>query len=239
MDAPHMRATSALFSLVVLVVLLVPLSLSLWLDARWFSAQNLGAIFALRIQTQIGLGVAAAVVAAVITGINLAAAALLLRRTASKEDRESRGMATLAGAVPLVSLVVGLGFGLAAFGQWQTWLGFQAQVPFGQTDPTFGQDVAFYVWTLPALAAARGWLTGLVITTALGVALVYALGLASIEPPIAAGRPYPFIARERNLRYHPLLAPAVRHLALLGAVSSWLPGRTGSTTGSWCTRRAA
>ena len=36
-------------------------------------------------------------------------------------------------------------------------------------------------------------------------------------PPIAAARPYPFISRERDLRYHPLLAPGVRHLAVLGA----------------------
>jgi uncharacterized membrane protein (UPF0182 family) len=115
-------------------------------------------------------------------------------------------------------VLLGAAFGLAAFGQWQTWLGLQAQVPFGQTDPTFGQDIAFYVWTLPALAAARGWLAGLVVLTAVGVAIVYALGLASIEPPIAVGRPYPFIARERDLRYHPLLAPGVRHLAVLGAV---------------------
>src|SRR5205823_2137376 len=64
----------------------------------------------------------------------------------------------------------------------------------------------------------RGWLTGLVIVAALTVAVVYGLGLASIEPPIATGRPYPFIARERDLRYHPLLAPGVRHLAVLGAV---------------------
>src|SRR6266566_1232656 len=209
-----MRATSAIFGVVVLALLLVPLGLSLWLDARWFGAQGLEAIFGLRLRTQVGLGVVAAAVAGVFGGLNLAWAAFRLRRIASKQDRDSRGMATIIAAVPIVALLVGLGFGLAAFGQWQTWLGFQAQVPFGQTDPTFNQDIAFYVWTLPALAAGRGWLTGLVIVAAIGVALVYALGLASIEPPITAGRPYPFITRERDLRYHPLLAPAVRHVAV-------------------------
>src|ERR1700674_3005947 len=213
-----MRATSAVFVLVVLALLLVPLGLSLWLDARWFGAQGLAAIFALRLQTEVGLGLAAAVVAGIFAGLNLAWAAWRLRRIASKEDRDSRGMATIVAAVPLVALVVGLGFGVAAFGQWQTWLGLQAQGPFGQTDPTNNQDIAFYVWTLPALAAARGWATGLTIVVILGVALVYALGLASIEPSINSARPYPFIARERDLRYHPLLAPGVRHLAVLGAV---------------------
>src|ERR687885_1362142 len=213
-----MRATWAIVGLVVLALFVLPLGLSLWLDARWFGAQGLGAVFALRLQTQLGLGVAAAAVAGAFAGVNLASAAWLLRRVASKEDRDSRGMATIVAGVPIAALLVGAAFGLAAFGQWQTWLGFQAQVPFGQTDPTFGQDISFYVWTLPALAAARGWLTGLVILTALGVTVVYAIGLATIEPPIAAGRPYPFIARERDLRHHPLLAPGVRHLALLGAV---------------------
>ena len=213
-----MRATSAIFGLVVLVLVLGPLGLNLWLDARWFGAQELGAVFALRLQTQLALGAVAAVAAGVFIAANALWAAYRLRRVASKEDRDSRGMATLFAAIPAAALIIGVGFGLAAFGDWQTWLGFQAQVPFGQTDPTYGQDVAFYIWTLPALAALRGWLTGLIILTALGTIVVYAIGLMSIEPPIAAGRPYPFISRERDLRYHPLLAPAVRHVAVLGAV---------------------
>src|SRR5579859_668335 len=127
-----MRATSAVFGLVVLALLLVPLGLSLWLDARWFGAQGLAAIFGLRLQTEVGLGLAAAAIAGAVSGLNLAWAAWALRRVASKEDRDSRGMATIVAAVPIIALVVGLGFGLAAFGQWQTWLGYQSQVPFGQ-----------------------------------------------------------------------------------------------------------
>jgi uncharacterized membrane protein (UPF0182 family) len=213
-----MRATSALIALVILAVLLVPLGLNLWLDARWFSAQDLGDVFNLRLRTQVGLGLAAAAVGVVFCGLNLAFAAWRLRNVASKQDRDSRGMATILAAVPVAAVVVGLGFGLAAFGQWQTLLGFQAQVPFGQTDPTFGQDIAFYIWTLPALAVVRAWLTGLTIVVALATAIVYALGVASIEPPITTARPFPFISRERALRYHPLLAPGVQHVAMLGAL---------------------
>ncbi|HEV7662181.1 MAG TPA: UPF0182 family protein, partial [Chloroflexota bacterium] len=213
-----MRTTFGLFGLAVLALLFVPLGLNLWLDARWFAAQNLSPIFTLRLQTQVALGLAAALIAAVFSGLNLAWAAWRLRAIASKEDRDSRGMATVAAAVPVAALIIGLGFGLAAFGQWQTLLGFQAQVPFGQTDPTFNQDISFYVWTLPALSAARGWLIGLIVVVAIGAGLVYGLGVASIEPPLAAGRPFPFISRERTIRHHPLLAPGVRHLSLLGAL---------------------
>jgi uncharacterized protein len=219
-----MRTTSAVFGLVVLVLILGPLGLTLWLDARWFGAQNLGAVFALRLQTQVVLGLVAMALAGAFIALNLAWAALQLRRVASKEDRDSRGMATLFAAIPAAAVVFGVGFGLAAFGNWQTWLGFQAQVPFGQSDPTFGQDIAFYIWTLPAITAARGWLTGLVIVTGLATIVVYAIGLMSLEPPIMAGRPYPFIARERDLRSHPLLAPSVRHAAVLGALFLLLVG---------------
>src|SRR5579859_4340579 len=180
-----MRALSVIFVVLVLALLLVPLGLSLWLDARWFGAQDLGAVFGLRLRTEVVLGVVAGAVSGGFTALNLAWAAWRLRRVASKEDRDSRGMSTIVAGVPIAALIIGLGFGLAAFGEWQTWLGFQAQVPFGQPDPTFNQDISFYVWTLPALAAARGWLTGLTIVTAIGAAIVYALGLASIEPPIA------------------------------------------------------
>src|SRR5262249_58347863 len=144
--------------------------------------------------------------AAVLIALNAGRAAARLRHVALKEDRDSRGMSTLLAAIPIVAIVIGVGFGLAAFGDWQTWLGFQAQVPFGQTDPTFGQDIAFYIWTLPAITAARGWLTGLVIVAGLATIVVYGIGLMSIEPEIAASRPYPFITRERDLRSHPLLA---------------------------------
>ena len=134
-----MRSISVIFVVVVLALLLLPLGLGLWLDARWFGAQDLGAVFGLRLRTEVGLGLAAALIAGVFTGLNLAWAAFRLRRTASKEDRDSRGMSTIVAAVPLVALFVGLAFGLAAFGQWQTLLGFQAQVPFGSPIPPSGR----------------------------------------------------------------------------------------------------
>ncbi len=214
-----MRATLALFGLVVLVLVIGPLFLSVWLDARWFLAQGLWDVFALRLSTQLILALVSTAIAAAFLAANMLYAAWRLRRVASKEDRDSRGMATTVAVIPIVALIAGIGFGLAGFAEWQTWLGFRAQVPFGQSDPTFGQDIAFYVWTLPALTALKGWLTGLIIVAALGTLIVYGIGLMSIEPPMTSSmRPYPFISHEHDLRYHPLLAPTVRHIAVLGSV---------------------
>jgi uncharacterized membrane protein (UPF0182 family) len=212
-----MRTWFGLIGLAILALLLVPLGLDLWLDARWFAAQGLSEVFMLRFRTEVGLGIVAAIAAGVFAAANLSLAAWQLRRVASKEDRDSRGMSSVVAAVPLLSILAGLVFGLAALGQWQTLLGYQAQAPFGQTDPTFDQDISFYVWTLPLLSAVRGWLAALLIVVAIAAALVYALGVFSIEPPITMARPYPLIARERVLRHHPLLASGVRHVAALAA----------------------
>jgi uncharacterized membrane protein (UPF0182 family) len=99
-----MRTTSALFGLVVLLLVLGPLGLNLWLDARWFGAQDLGAVFALRLKTQLALGAIAAIAAAIAIAANALWAAWRLRRVASKEDRDSRGMSTLFAAIPAVDL---------------------------------------------------------------------------------------------------------------------------------------
>ncbi|MET3803936.1 uncharacterized membrane protein (UPF0182 family) [Nakamurella sp. UYEF19] len=61
-----------------------------------------------------------------------------------------------------ISILVGLICGFSAQGNWQTvqlWLHAQS---FGQTDPQFGHDVGFYVFTLPALQMIMGWLFAVV-----------------------------------------------------------------------------
>lgn len=61
-----------------------------------------------------------------------------------------------------ISGIVGLICAFSAQGNWQTvqlWLHAQT---FGQTDPQFGHDVGFYVFTLPALQLILGWMFALV-----------------------------------------------------------------------------
>ena len=43
---------------------------------------------------------------------------------------------------------------------------FWEQVPFGSTDPIFGRDIAFFVFTLPFLRAAHSWLLGTCVLVA-------------------------------------------------------------------------
>ena len=60
-----------------------------------------------------------------------------------------------------VAVVVGLLSGLAATSAWDVVLRAIYGTPFGIADPIFSRDIGFYVFTLPALSAAIGFLTAL------------------------------------------------------------------------------
>jgi len=84
--------------------------------------------------------------------------------------------------------------------EWDTALLAVDGVPFGETDPIFGRDFAFFIFTLPALRLAHGWLVSAVVTLAMILAAFHYL-----------------VAR---LRGEPVLfgAGSQKQLVLLGAV---------------------
>src|SRR5207245_7689780 len=79
------------------------------------------------------------------------------------------GLAGVAASA-LVSLV--LASSLRAI--WPQLALFQHYSATGVRDPVFGQDVSFYILTLPFLQAIGGWLLGLFFMSALLVAILYA-----------------------------------------------------------------
>jgi uncharacterized membrane protein (UPF0182 family) len=73
--------------------------------------------------------------------------------------------------------VLGLFAGLAASGQWQTILLFVGRVPVGQTDPQFGLDLSFYMFTLPAIRFVLSFLMAVVIVSGIAaIATLYLYG---------------------------------------------------------------
>jgi uncharacterized protein len=71
------------------------------------------------------------------------------------------------------SLVLGLLTGLATTSAWDTVLLAIYGTPFGIADPVFSRDIAFYVFTLPALSAALGLLLSITIVSLATVTTVY------------------------------------------------------------------
>jgi len=101
--------------------------------------------------------------------------------------------------VVAVSTLLSFFIGLTYAGNWESFLKWWYAVPFAKTDPLFGRDLAFYVFTLPVWGAARDWSLLVVFLAAAMSAAVY-WGRGAIE--FGQGPPR--------------LTPApVRHLSLL------------------------
>ena len=124
-----------------------------------------------------------------------------------------------------IALVVGFLAGLVGTEAWARVLLALRGTPFGIADPVFSRDVGFYVFTLPALSFALGFLVALTIVSLALVTAVY-----GVRGDLALG--------PRQLRVEP---SASLHLAILLAVlfvlfaaQLWLvdiPGLLYSTTG--------
>jgi hypothetical protein len=110
---------------------------------------------------------------------------------------------------PLVAVAVGAFAGISGWGSWETYLRFRNQVPFGETDPIFGRDIAFYFFTLPALDAVSELLMLIVVVSLVGAALIYL-----IHGAIDFGQSRMGINVERGARAHLLCLFAAVFLIL-------------------------
>jgi uncharacterized membrane protein (UPF0182 family) len=63
----------------------------------------------------------------------------------------------------VMGVVIVLSFAAALADRWEAFLRFWNSTKFGFDDPQFGNDVGFYVFTLPMLHTIQGWLLGLAI----------------------------------------------------------------------------
>ncbi|MDA1035592.1 MAG: UPF0182 family protein [Chloroflexi bacterium] len=104
----------------------------------------------------------------------------------------------VSGAI-IMGAIVAFSFASALASRWPSFLRFWNAIDFGIADPQFGNDVGFYVFTLPMLHTIQGWLLGLAI-----VVLVTTVGL------------YLLIYSARGI--NPIFTERSRtHLAVVGA----------------------
>ena len=74
----------------------------------------------------------------------------------------------LVRAAAAVVLLAAVFLGMYAASEWEAVLLALNAVPFGESDPIFGRDFSFYIFTLPALRLAHGWLLAAIV----GVGLI-------------------------------------------------------------------
>ncbi|HET9646850.1 MAG TPA: UPF0182 family protein [Microlunatus sp.] len=144
-------------TLVIAAVIVVAFAIftNIWTDRLWYSSFDFGSVFNKLLLTRIGLFVAFGLIMATLIAANAAIAyrmrpkfsagpsSALLQR--SRDVLDTR-FAIIVGAA---SVVVGLFAGGAAAGEVSTYLAWRNATPFGTTDPQFGIDIGFFVFSYP------------------------------------------------------------------------------------------
>lgn len=72
-----------------------------------------------------------------------------------------------------IALLLSLGFGLVMSEHWTTILAGFYPTAFNQTDPVFGRDLSFFIFTLPCWQLLQFWLVGLSVLLLGSVLLTY------------------------------------------------------------------
>jgi uncharacterized protein len=89
--------------------------------------------------------------------------------------------------LPAIALVFSILFGLVFYHNWATVLQYFHSTAFNSTDPQFGQDISFYIFSLPVWELIELWLMGLFLYSFLAVTLSYLLSADSLSQGIFPG----------------------------------------------------
>lgn len=154
----------------IVVALAIPALATALTDWLWFREIGFERVFTLKITAQLFLGATAFVLGFLglygtarfaLRGLERSAESFIVLAEGGVQMRAKflvrvAQLAALPGAL-FFSLM--LGTGLAS--RWRTLIQFWYRTPFGDVDPIFNRDIAYYVFTLPAMQVALDWLSGL------------------------------------------------------------------------------
>ena len=170
----------AALGLVVYVVLNV--LKSTYVDFLWFDSVQFKAVFQTTLGAQVLLFLGGAAITIVLIGANVWIARRLAPRGPEESFIEEIDPEAIRRLVTVLlvagTLFFGVIFGSIAGGAWETALRALNVSSFGKVDALFGRDVGFYVFTLPALHYAQGWLIGVLVMSGLAAGAVYGLAIS-------------------------------------------------------------
>ena len=156
---------------------------SLVTDWWWYQEVGLTEVFVKSLSAKIIIGAVAGLIAAVFLLANLSLAVRskipwmvsipeALIGTSKPLSLNNR----LFGKIGIIlSCIIALFIALIASSSWHDVLKFLSSVPFGQKDPIFGQDVSFYVFSLPIFSLGLGLIKTLILVSLIGSSAIYIL----------------------------------------------------------------
>ena len=166
----------AFFVLAVLVFIAASPIVSFITELQWYDSLGYRDVYTTRVGLQAIITLGSFFLAFAWLAINVAVALRVRAGTALRAVGIRRSVfRSTAGWIGLASAaVIALILSGGAYTQWQTLALFLHASPTGTVDPVLGQDVSFYVLTLPFLHAVTNWAFGLDFLAILLVGALYA-----------------------------------------------------------------
>jgi uncharacterized membrane protein (UPF0182 family) len=178
-----MRGRTAALGLGVVAIIAALEAVPFYTDWLWFQEVGYGRVFVTVAALRGELLLVVGTLSFLFLAANLRAAARARPPDVFWELEEPLGLPSrvvlepvLQRALTPVTALLGLLFGLPASAEWSTVLLYRHAQVFGITDPLFGRDVGFYVFSLPAWHRLLGWIFFLVALALAATAVVYFLG---------------------------------------------------------------
>jgi hypothetical protein len=166
---------------VVLALFFLPQFISLYVDWLWFNDVNFGKIFTVRLNAQVITALAGGLAGFVISYVSI---------WFSLQATKDRPVVMTFGnqAVPqlnvlryfdrlkiIVPILIGWVTGLSLKNNWLSFLYYFNRVDAGYSDPIFGKDVSFYLFTIPAYEIISSLLMFILVASLALSALIYVL----------------------------------------------------------------
>ena len=207
----------------LLFALLLYAIFSIYPDWLWFQSLGFSSVFSTMIRAKFGFGLAVWLFLILIITINLIIAKRLSPASGTVNPlRGKDGVAAPTGLsantinILFVVFILIAGFVIASKGseRWDVILRYLYGQPFGTSDPVFGRDIGFYIFSLPFYVFIRSGLL-LLFVFAAGLTIVWYLKNGSLQ---IVGEIVPEEGKQPGLP-KVVLAPGVRkHLLLLGGI---------------------
>ncbi|GAA3075822.1 MULTISPECIES: UPF0182 family protein [Actinomycetes] len=217
------RRPSALTLTIIIIAVLIGafvISSGFYAEIMWYNQVGYSEVFWVERLSRLGIFLAGFLVMGALVWLSLFLAFRSRPQTLDRQMNESiqryQNTLTSMRRLLMIGLPVLMGFfaGTAASGAWEEVLLFFNQEPFGMTDPEFGLDFAFFVFTMPFLGFINGFLISAVLVAGIaGIICHYLYGGIRIEP---SGR---FVI-EKAARWHIAVTAAI--FVLLQGVNWWL-----------------
>src|SRR3989344_5856062 len=150
-------------------------------DWWWFTEVGQTEVFIKPLITKIIIGFATTIIAAIFLLINFLISvrsktswvallpAALLGQPVSLDSRILKKLGIVS------SIILSLVLGLVTAANWHEILKFLSSTPFGESDPIFKKDIAFYIFSLPVLNTGLGILRLLIVISLISSGIIYFL----------------------------------------------------------------